>query len=342
MAAAGSIPFIWSRRASAAGRVIVRTIGGSYEEAVTKTIFEPFTKTTGIEVVKVPATLGKLVAMFEAGKIEVDVVDLYEYATMVLSQKGGFEKIDYKSWKFTNPEDIDPASRKPDGVVGLYTSEVLGYNSQVFPAGKHPRSWAEFWDAKRFPGPRMLADLASGSVGLEFALLADGVPKNTLYPIDVDRAFKSLDRIRPSIRKFWDTGALSAQMLTDQEVVLGSIWNGRIQTAIDKGAPLGIEWNEAMLITQYWAVMKGAQNLAEAQRFVDFACQPEIQADLAKAIPYGPSNRQAFKSIPANIAARLPSSPEHLAQAFVQSGRWWADNRATVGERWSQWLLKKS
>src|SRR5262249_4617627 len=178
--------------------------------------------------------------------------------------------------------------------------------------------------------------------GLEFALLADGVPKSKLYPIDVDRAFKSLDRVRPSIRKFWDTGALSAQMLTDKEVLLGSIWNGRIQTAIDKGSPLAIEWNEAMLITQVWAILKTPPNPSEAQRFVEFACQPEIQAALAKESPYGPSNRQAFKSIPGNISPRLPSSPEHLAQGFLQNSQWWADNRQSVSERWSQWLLKKS
>ena len=67
----------------------------------------------------------------------------------------------------------------------------------------------------------------------------------------------------------------------------------------------------------------------------------EIQASHAKHIPYGPTNRQAFKSIPADVAARLPSSPEQKAKAFLQNGKWWADNRAMVSERWSQWLLQK-
>ena len=340
-AVAATAPLVWTRRARAAGKIVVRTIGGAYEEAVTKTMFEPFTKATGIEVVKVPATLGKLLAMFEAGNIELDVVDVGELGMLSLSQKGALDKIDFKSWKLTNPEDFDPALRRPDMVLNFYFSTVLGYNSQTFPTGKHPRSWAEFWDAKRFPGPRMLADMASGAVDLEFALIADGVPKDKLYPIDMDRAFKVLDRVRPSIRKFWDTGALSAQMLADKEVVMGSIWNGRLQAVADKGAPLAIEWNEAMLQTQYWGVMKGAKSAGEAQRFIEFACQPEIQANFAKAIPYGPSNRQAFKGIPASVAARLPSSPEHKGKAFLQSSQWWADNRAKVSERWSQWLLQK-
>jgi putative spermidine/putrescine transport system substrate-binding protein len=334
-------PFVWTHRAGAAGKVIIRTIGGSYEESTVKAIFEPFTKATGIEVVKVPATLGKVLAMHEAGNMELDVMDAGELGVFSLSQKGALDKINYKAWKLTNPDDIEPAVRRDDMVADIFFSSVLGYNNQTFATGKQPRSWAEFWDLKKFAGPRMLADIASGAVDLEFALLADGVAKDKLYPIDVNRAFKALDRVRPSIRKFWDTGALSAQMLADKEVVLGSIWNGRLQAVADKGAPLAIEWNEAMLQTQYWAVLKGAKNADNAQRFIDFACQPENQAALAKLIPYGPSNRQAFKSIPADVAARLPSSPENKQKAFLQNGKWWADNRAMVSERWSQWLLQK-
>ena len=339
--AAAAGPFIWTGRSSAAGKVVIRTIGGSYEEAVVKSIFEPFTKATSIEVVKVPATLGKVLAMHEAGNMELDVMDAGELGVLSLSQKGALEKINYKAWKMTNPDDMDPAVRRDDMMGDIYFSSVLGYNSQAFPTGKQPRNWAEFWDIKKFAGPRMLADIASGAVDLEFALLADGVPKDKLYPIDVNRAFKSLDRVRPSIRKFWDTGALSAQMLADKEVVLGSIWNGRLQASADKGAPLAIEWNEAMLQSQYCAVLKGSKNAENAQRFIDFACQPELQAALAKMIPYGPTNRQAFKSIPADLAARLPSSPENRQKAFSQNGKWWADNRAMVSERWTQWLLQK-
>ena len=92
-AAAAAGPFVWTRRAGAAGKIVVRTIGGSYEEAVVKTIFDPFTKATGIEMVKVPATLGKLLAMFESGNIELDLVDAGELGMISLSQKGALEKI---------------------------------------------------------------------------------------------------------------------------------------------------------------------------------------------------------------------------------------------------------
>src|SRR5712692_567685 len=151
-AAAGTAtgPFVWTRRARAAGKVVIRTIGGAYEEANVKAIFEPFTKATGIEVVKVPASLGKLLAMFEAGNIELDVVDAGELGVLSFSQKGDLEKINFKSWKLTNPEDFDATIRRDDMVANIYFSSVLGYNSQTFPTGKQPQSWAEFWDHKKF------------------------------------------------------------------------------------------------------------------------------------------------------------------------------------------------
>ncbi|ODV43375.1 hypothetical protein AWV79_17990 [Cupriavidus sp. UYMMa02A] len=52
-----------------------------------------------------------------------------------------------------------------------------------------------------------MADQKAGGAELEFALLADGVPKDKLYPIDVQRALKSLDRIKKNVVKWWDTGA---------------------------------------------------------------------------------------------------------------------------------------
>src|SRR5262245_49574086 len=88
---AAAAPFVWTRRASASGKVIIRTIGGAYEEANVKAIFEPFTKATGVEVVKVPATLGKVLAMHEAGSMELDVLDAGELGVLSFSQKGALE-----------------------------------------------------------------------------------------------------------------------------------------------------------------------------------------------------------------------------------------------------------
>lgn len=338
-AAAIASPAVLVSRARAAQQVSVRTLGGAYEEAATKVYFEPFTKETGIEVVKIPATFSKLLAMHKAGANEIDLLDIGEIGVIQLDREGALAPIDFKAWKHTDKATLDPAAVRPNAVGHTSFSNVIGYNTKVFQPGSAPKSWADFWDVAKFPGPRMLADLASGSVDFEAALLADGVPMDKLYPIDVPRALKVLARIRPQIRKFWDTGALSAQMLTDQEVVLGSIWNTRLLAARDKGAPLGIEWQGGMIQLQCWAVAKGAKNPEAAQRLIDFMLQPTRQAALAEAVPSAPTNNDAFKSIPQSVAINLATYPENRAKQFIQNAEWWTDNRAMVSTEWSKWLL---
>ena len=53
---------------------------------------------------------------------------------------------------------------------------------------------------------------------LETALIADGVPMDKLYPLDVDRAFKKLEQLKPHVLVWWSSGAQSAQVLKDGEV----------------------------------------------------------------------------------------------------------------------------
>ena len=228
-------PYLSSRPARAAGQVVIRNPGGAWSDTQKKFIYEPFTTETGIEVVIVPTTLTKMLAMVKSGNNELDVADAGYDGLVELDKAKALAPIDYAGWKYAKPDDI-PEEYKTANTAGmaLYAT-VLGYNTSTFPNNSEPKGWAEFWDAKKFPGARMLQDMAAGTPNLEFALIADGVPMDRVNPIDIDRAFKSMSRIKPYIKKFWDTGALSAQMLADRDVVLGSIWNGRLQAIAEKG-----------------------------------------------------------------------------------------------------------
>jgi ABC-type Fe3+ transport system substrate-binding protein len=62
------------------------------------------------------------------------------------------------------------------------------------------------------------------------------------------------------------------------DVVLGSIWNGRLQAIADKGAPVAIDWTQHMLSIQAYGIFKDAKNLKNAQLYVDYAMQAKAQA----------------------------------------------------------------
>ena len=70
------------------------------------------------------------------------------------------------------------------GVVNYMFSTVMAWDTARV---KAKPTLADFFDLKKYPGKRMLRKNSQAMV--EMALLADGVPKDKLYPLDVPRAF---------------------------------------------------------------------------------------------------------------------------------------------------------
>jgi putative spermidine/putrescine transport system substrate-binding protein len=338
-AVAGTLatPFIW-RRAQAARQIVVRTTGGVYDDIMRRSVYTGFTAATGIEVVTAGAPMTKLLAMYKAGGAEFDVIDTGDGGLLTLERMGALAPIDYAAWKFGKADEIIKELRFPYRVANFVYATVMVYSTAAF-GSKHPTSWEQFWDAKAFPGARTLPDMASGQPPLEFALLADGVPADKLYPMDLPRAFKALSRIRAAIPKFWDTGALSAQLLADKECVLGALWSGRAQTIIDKGAPLAIEWNQNMIQVQAYGIPKNTKDMQAAQLFVDYASTAEAQVGYAKDLRYGPSNAKSYELLPKDLLEIVPGGPKYRDIGFYQQIDWWEDNRDKVNKAWSNWVL---
>jgi putative spermidine/putrescine transport system substrate-binding protein len=334
-------PYVWSRRAAAAQQLVVRTPGGAYDEVKRAVVYEPFQKATGIEIVPVPATVAKLLAMFKSGNMEIDLIDTGDDVLLQLETAGALMPLDYKDFKLTNPEDIDVALRRKTQVGSFVYAMVMGCHTSVYPKGKEPKSWTEFWDIKAFPGPRTISDMAAGAPDLEFALIADGVAPDKLYPLDIDRAFKSLSRVRPAVTKFWDTGALSAQMLADKEVVLAALWSTRLGVAIDKGAPLIAQWNQNMILAQAYGIPVGSRNVAGAKKFIDFSLSPDIQGAWMRPYKAVPVNQKAYAVTAPELLDPNTKLPWTKSKGFLRDIEWWAENRTKVNAVWSNWILQK-
>jgi putative spermidine/putrescine transport system substrate-binding protein len=339
-ATALAAPMLWTRRAAAAQQLVVRTPGGVFDDVKKKLVYDPFREATGIEIVPVASTAAKLLAMFKAGQVDIDVIDTGDDVLLNLERAGALEQIPYKTFTYTNPDDIDAGVRTPYQVGSFVYAFVMGYNTTAYAVGKEPKSWAEFWDVKAFPGTRTLADMASGAPNLEIALIADGVPPDKVYPIDIDRAFKSLSRIKASVPKFWDTGALSAQMLADKEAVLAVIWSTRAQVAADGGAPVAAQWNQNQVLAQAYGITKGTPKMAEGVKFIDYSLSPEVQARWLAAYKAVPVNQKAYPQTAPQLLDPATKLPWTKSQGFRNDIVWWADNRAKVSQYWNQWVLQ--
>ncbi|MGY4362911.1 putative spermidine/putrescine transport system substrate-binding protein [Bradyrhizobium sp. i1.3.1] len=315
------------------GDVRVANYGGASHEAQLKAWFDPFEKATGIKVHAFPtADTAKTKAMVDTGNLEWDLVNLGRGDILKLMKTGDyFEKID------SSLIDDGLGDFSFDYGVELNTfAQVLGYRTDAF-KGAAPTSWTDFWDTKRFPGDRAMFGIGSTSPELEFALMAAGVPADKLYPLDVDKAFASLDAIKKSVVKWWTTGAQPPQMLIDREVAMTTVWNGRMAALQDKG--VAICWNQGLLKGDAFGIPKGAKNKANAMKLLAYASMPIPQARFAMLIPYGNTNERANKYIPPERLAMLPSAPEVRKQLVLFNQEWWLDNREIVQARFNKWLL---
>ena len=250
--------------------------------------------------------------------------------------EGLVESID---WKIVDKNKVAPDAVFFDGIAYYVASTNLAYRKDKFPNGG-PQSWADFWDVKKFPGNRSLYGRDPVTPVL-IALLADGVPIDKVFPSpDIDRAFKSLDRIKPHIKVWWTSGAQSQQLIRDGEVDMIMIWNGRASDVITKGAPVELVWSGATLETIVAGVAKGAPNAGAGWEYIQFVQQPDRQAEFAKRIFYGPPNAKAFDFISEDVAKLLPGNPKYKDLVLPVDPIWGGDNRAKLAERFSQWLAK--
>ena len=117
--------------------------------------------------------------------------------------------------------------------------------------------------------------------------MAAGVPADKLYPIDIDKAFASYDKIKDDVVKWWDTGAVPVQLLTDQEVVMTSVWNGRMAALQAAGVPAAISWTQGLLKRDCWAVPRVPRTAPTRMKFVAYSTMAIPQARLSSLIPYG-------------------------------------------------------
>ena len=337
-ALAGALPLAASRTAYAQARqLIVSDPGGPYTTAYRRAFYDPFEKANGIKVVSVARDsqpVAQFAAMVQTKNFVWDVTTLTLSADIpYLESKGFLEPIGMKVADFPG---IMPEAVTPDWLgVDVY-STVLAYRTDKFPKDA-PQTWADFWDVKRFPGRRSLR--RSPLDTLEQALMADGVSIDKLYPLDLDRAFKSLDKIKPHIDLWWTSGAQAMQAIQNGDVDMMSTWNGRAQAAIDNKAPVKIVWNQGLYSIEGWGIPKGTPRAEFARQFVRFCGDPARQALITQDLAYGPTNLKAFDAIPKDRAPLMPTAPANLKGMRLPSPQWWAENRTKATERFNAWLL---
>jgi len=324
-------------RLKGSGEVVVTSGGGSWEDAQRKAFFEPFERDTGIKVVLIPEDHAKLLASVKAGVPEADITEISAGMLAGFDRQGAIDTIDWSLFDQETQANMATPLKNAKGVGAVLYSVGVAFSTDKYPeGGSQPSNWADFYDLKKFPGTRGLANcekIIDGGL-LEGAILSSGVPADKVYPIDMDKAFAAIEAIKPSVRLWWGAGAAAPQALIDGEVDISSAYNGRIFGARKEGAPLKMSWDQSLLQFDYWVVMKNAPNKENAMKFLAYISRAVPQAAFAEAISYGPVNDKAYEHIKPEVQEVLPGSPQNVGKQVYQNYEWW--NQIAAGEK-SNW-----
>jgi putative spermidine/putrescine transport system substrate-binding protein len=331
----------WLNISYAQQKLYIDGSGGAVQAAYEEVFFRPFEKETGITIVYTATPSNtrwpKTEQMVKTGNVEWDIIEADNEWVIIGGNKGLFEPIDYS---VVSTKDLEQSGIHKYGMAKGFYSLVLAYNTKTYPSAKpHPQSWQDFWDVKKFPGPRSLRNNPRDN--LEFALLADGVPMEKLYPLDVNRAFKSMDKIKAHITVWWDSGAQPAQLLANGEVVMASAWNGRIFPLTQEGAPVDLEWNQGSINFTYWSVLKNSKNKSNAMKFLKYFNEdPKRQARYCEKVTYPGLNKKMYDYVDPKMVKHINMSPQNAKKQFIYNVNWWVENLDKVTERWNTWMLK--
>jgi putative spermidine/putrescine transport system substrate-binding protein len=304
--------------------------GGTTQDAQTEYWAAPYSEKTGGTVTQDgPTDYGKIKAMVDAGAVTWDVVDSEFDWALQAGKQGLLEPLDFT---VIDKSKLDPRFVSDYAVGSFYYSFVLGYNPANFTDAK-PQTLADLFDTAKFPGKRTFYKWSAPGV-IEAALLADGVPADQLYPLDLDRAFKKLDTIKADII-WWEGGAQSQQLLASGEAPIGLFWNGRLSALQADGMDVGVSWEQNITAADALVVPKGAPNKDAAMKFIAEATSAEGQAAFAAATGYAPINTGAPDLLDPAVRATLPDVQK--APQVNADMAYWAEHRDEIGTRWYAW-----
>jgi putative spermidine/putrescine transport system substrate-binding protein len=322
------------------GKVVIAEFGGAYSQSVRDVFAEPFSRQTGYDAQVVDmgdfgAVVAKIKAMVKAHNTQWDMIELLGTQANELVARGGVERLPVDQRRRLQ-RVLSPGAVKPWGVAIASFTELIACNRDT--VKRCPRTAAEFFDTKRFPGRRALGKddwLNNCALALE----ADGVPPRRVFPMDISRCLRKMAAIKSRIGVFYSTADQLQQLFRDREIDIALGPDGRLWNLVDDGMRLSLSYRGALDQSDYFVVIKGAKNRPGAFAFISwYATNPRAQARFAIARVYGMPNPSAYKYIPSSVARQLVDFPANKKQTIPADYGWVRLHGADAARRWANFL----
>lgn len=236
-----------------------------------------------------------LLAKIKAGGGGYDLIQPSDYMVETMIKNDLLEPLDKNN--IPNFENISDAYKNPkfdpDNKYSIvYMSGVTGiaYNTKYV---KDPiDSWEDLWNPE-YAGKVLLLDDNREVIGM--ALKKLGHSNSSTDPSEIASAVAELKNLLPSVLAF-DTDTIKQKMI-QEEGWIGTVWSGDAAFIAEDNPDVAyvVPKEGATIFADNYAIPKGAENKALAEKFINYMLDPEVSAKNYEAIGYSNPNVKAME-----------------------------------------------
>lgn len=145
---------------------------------------------------------------------------------------------------------------------------------------------------------------------------------------------EKLGEVRPNVRLWYRDEGQFQQALETGEIPMGQYYHDVTGLAAADGKPVRSTFpiEGGVLDSGSWCVSKASQKIEESQVFIDYMCQPEIQAKLARNVGTAPTVRRDLIDLTDEEFAAVSSDIDPIVpryDMYDQRGDW-------LNQKWSE------
>ncbi|HEY9037729.1 MAG TPA: extracellular solute-binding protein [Roseovarius sp.] len=314
-----------------------------FEESFSQHIYPGFTEATGIEVESLAVPTGEtwLVQIKNAARAKTAPADVGLMAGTPRregAKQKVFKTIDAASIpNLANLNDRFKESYEDGGlyaVGGVSWYITLCTNSDVIPDA--PTSWEALWDSQ-YQDQIGLLGLATNSFLLEVTATTFFGGTDILATKEgIEQVFNKLSEVVPNVRLWYKDEGSFQQALQTGEIPMGQYYHDVAGLAAAEGFPVVSTFPKegGILDSGYWVVPEFADADAQTAEFLNYMCQPETQAALARNLGTAPVIDPALTDLSTEELAAVSSDIEPIVPRYEMYG----EHGDFISDRWNQMI----
>jgi putative spermidine/putrescine transport system substrate-binding protein len=327
-AAAGTAATLLPRRASAAGKCVVGTWGGDYQNLIQKNIV-PLLQPGGIEVIFDTAQdTQRKTKMYAEKRLPRGTMDI-----SALSRAGAYEMhladtlLELDTSRIPNYKNVLPKLRASYTVPHIFSGRVILYNPKF--VTEKPTSYNDLWNPK-YKDRVGVIDIQYQTTIESAAMIGGG----SLSNFEPGKA--KLMELKKSGVKIMPTNEAMAQALKTEEIWLCIMWKARGVMWQNAGVPVEIATPKEGVVfyVSDFCVPKNASDQDGAYAFLNAMLDPRAQEGFIEDMGYNPTVNDV--PLESAMAKRVAFTPDEQKLLMVQDYDYLAKNDAQLKEWWDK------